>query len=266
LSNQSSWQFLTEQRSDSFPAGFSDSVFAENDCGVWFSNRLRTICHHHGARNYYLNGTTIARFCGYQGSAGHSWATSEERNSFAITIARRAEFQSAYGAPDLNFTDYTLTGQSSQWAGIRSQIRRHKSGRESVRDSLRYSRRKVDLLTDALSDFLEPYSRISAVNHAPQKARPLGRIVAVSPNVVLGDLGVQGKKTVHPLGFGEDISCMAKLADSPLPSVTDFFHQPHFDWSQAPVRWKPTSVATRRAQVSRQLFFTNYTLSSRSTM
>ena len=62
---------------------------------------------------------------------------------------------------------------------------------ESVRDSLRHGRREVDPLTDALSDFLEPRLGIGAVNHAPQKAQPLGGVVAVSPDVVLSDLGVQ---------------------------------------------------------------------------
>ena len=80
----------------------------------------------------------------------------------------------------------------------------------SVHDSLSRGR-EVDSLAHALPDFLEPSPGIGAVNHAPQKAQALGYVVAVSPNVVLGDLGVQGKKTVHAPGFGEDISCMAKL-------------------------------------------------------
>jgi hypothetical protein len=42
------------------------------------------------------------------------------------------------------------------------------------------------------------------MNHAPQKAQPFGCIVAVSPDVVLRDLGVQGKKAVHAPGLGED--------------------------------------------------------------
>ena len=70
-----------------------------------------------------------------------------------------------------------------------------------VRDSLRHGRREVDSLPDALSDFLEPRSWIGAVDHAPQKAQALGGVVAVSPDVVLRDLDVQGKKGIHAPGL-----------------------------------------------------------------
>ena len=49
------------------------------------------------------------------------------------------------------------------------------------------------------------------MNHAPQKAQPLGRIVAVPPDVVLRDLGVQSEKGIHAPGFGKDVSRVAKL-------------------------------------------------------
>src|SRR5271157_2665880 len=49
------------------------------------------------------------------------------------------------------------------------------------------------------------------MNYTPQEPEPLGCIVAISPDVVLRDLGVQGKKGINIPGFGEDVSCMAKL-------------------------------------------------------
>ncbi len=49
------------------------------------------------------------------------------------------------------------------------------------------------------------------MNHAAQKTQPLGRIVAVSPNVVLRDLGIQSEKAIHAPGFGEDVSRVAEL-------------------------------------------------------
>jgi len=80
-----------------------------------------------------------------------------------------------------------------------------------VRDSLRHGRREVDLFTESLPNFPEPHPGVGAVNHAPQKAEPLGGIVAVSPNVVLRDLCVQGKKAIHAPGLGKYISRVAKL-------------------------------------------------------
>jgi len=70
---------------------------------------------------------------------------------------------------------------------------------------------EVDLFTDALFDFLEPCSWIGAVNHAAQKAEPFGCIVAVPPDVVLRDLGVQSEKGIHAPRLGEDVSRVAKL-------------------------------------------------------
>ncbi len=49
------------------------------------------------------------------------------------------------------------------------------------------------------------------MNHAPQKAHPLGCIIAVSPDVVLRDLGVQSEKGIQVPGLGEDVSRVAKL-------------------------------------------------------
>ena len=49
------------------------------------------------------------------------------------------------------------------------------------------------------------------MNHAAEKAQPFGGVVPVSPNVVLRDLGVQSKKTVHAPGFGEDVRRVAEL-------------------------------------------------------
>jgi hypothetical protein len=68
------------------------------------------------------------------------------------------------------FTDYTLTGQSRRYAEIPRYIECHKSGYELVRDSLRHGRCEINSFPDTLPDFLEPRSRIGAVNHAPQKA------------------------------------------------------------------------------------------------
>jgi hypothetical protein len=68
---------------------------------------------------------------------------------------------------------------------------------ESVNDSLPDGGRKVDSLSHALPNFLEPSSWISAMNHAFQKAQPLGCIIAVSPDVVLRDLGVQSEKATR---------------------------------------------------------------------
>jgi hypothetical protein len=108
------------------------------------------------------------------------------------------------------FTYNNLTGRGSRCAGDRRQIERHQGVSASVHDSLSHSR-EVDSLAHALSDFLEPRPGIAAVNHAPQKAQALGCIVAISPNVVLSDFGVQGKKTVHAPWFSKYISRVAKL-------------------------------------------------------
>ena len=95
-----------------------------------------------------------------------------------------------------------------------------------ARDSLDHDRFKVDLLPDVLSDLLEPRSRIGAVNHTSQKTEVLGCIVAVSPNVVLRNLGVQGKKGIHAPGLGEDVGGVAKLRrfdDDSLLNVKNVF-------------------------------------------
>src|SRR5271166_695294 len=82
---------------------------------------------------------------------------------------------------------------------------------ELVHDSLSRGRRKVNPLPHALPDFPEPCSGTRAVNHAPQKAQPLGGVVAVSPDVVLRDLGIQGEKGIHASGPGEHVSRVAQL-------------------------------------------------------
>jgi len=108
------------------------------------------------------------------------------------------------------FTYNNLTGRSSRCAGDRRQIERHRGVSASVHDSLSHSR-EVDSLAHELPDFLEPRPGTGAVNDAPQKAQVLGCIVAISPNVVLSDFGVQGKKTVHAPWFSKYISRVAKL-------------------------------------------------------
>src|ERR1039458_460633 len=70
---------------------------------------------------------------------------------------------------------------------------------------------KVDRLPGALSDFLEPRSWIGAMNYTPQESEPLGCIIAVSPEVVLRDLGIQGEKGIQVPGLGEDLRCVSKL-------------------------------------------------------
>ena len=49
------------------------------------------------------------------------------------------------------------------------------------------------------------------MNHAPQKAQPLGCVVAVPTDVVLRDLGVQSEKGIHAPGLGKDVSRVAEL-------------------------------------------------------
>jgi len=49
------------------------------------------------------------------------------------------------------------------------------------------------------------------VNNPPQKAQPLRCIIAVPPNVVFCDPGVQGEKAVHTPWFGEHVSGVAQL-------------------------------------------------------
>src|SRR5271157_3543436 len=82
---------------------------------------------------------------------------------------------------------------------------------ESVHDSPPKGSRKVDSLPYALPHFLEPRPGIGAMNHAAEKAQSLGCIVAVPPDVVLRDLGVQSEKGIHAPGLGEDVSRVAKL-------------------------------------------------------
>jgi len=70
---------------------------------------------------------------------------------------------------------------------------------------------KVDSFTHALPDLPEPNSGIRTVNHAAEKAQPLGSIVAVAPDVILCDLGVQSEEAIHVPGLGEDVCSVAQL-------------------------------------------------------
>jgi hypothetical protein len=83
----------------------------------------------------------------------------------------------------------------------------------SSRDSRRYCFAKIYLLANSFSHFLEPRSGIAAMNDPLQKAQPLGNIVPIPPNVILRDLGVQGKKAVHAPGFGEHVCGVAVLGN-----------------------------------------------------
>src|ERR1035438_4199853 len=80
-----------------------------------------------------------------------------------------------------------------------------------MRIGSRFTGCKVDSLPGALFDFLEPCSWIGTMNYTPQESEPLGCIIAVSPDVVLRDLGVQSEKGIHAPGLGEDVSRVAKL-------------------------------------------------------
>src|SRR5271165_6006538 len=109
------------------------------------------------------------------------------------------------------FTSRTLSSNSTAQARSPAKANAENGVCGSVHDSLPYGGCKVDSLPDTLPDFLEPHSWVGAVNHAPQKAQPLGCIIAVSPDVVLRDLGVQGEKGIQVPGFGKDVSRVAKL-------------------------------------------------------
>ena len=105
------------------------------------------------------------------------------------------------------FTYNNLTGRSSKCGGDRRQINCH----QILRALLLHGCWEIDSLPRSLSQFLKPGLRIRAVYHASQIAQALGCIVAISPNVVLSDFGVQGKKTVHAPGFSKYIGRVAKL-------------------------------------------------------
>src|SRR5271167_2367818 len=108
----------------------------------------------------------------------------------------------------------------------RAKADAEKGVRGSVRNSASDGGCRVDSLPGALPDFLEPCSWIGAMNNPPQKAQPLGCIVAVSPDVVLRDLGVQSEKSIHASGLGEDVSRVAKLRgfdDDGFLNVEDVF-------------------------------------------
>jgi hypothetical protein len=56
-----------------------------------------------------------------------------------------------------------------------------------VGGSVGYRRGKVHLLLQALPHLLEPCSWIVAVDDSPQKSQPFSDIVAIAPNIILGD-------------------------------------------------------------------------------
>ena len=153
--------------------------------------------------------------------------TSEVESSSAAINILKPEEQSAQLACQLFFADRDLSGHGTACArGLQPTRLRKKNVCDAVHDSLSRGRRKVNPLPHALPDFPEPCSGTRAVNHAPQKAQPLGGVVAVSPNVVLRDLGVQSEKGIHASGLGEDLSRVAKLRgfdDDSFLNVEDIF-------------------------------------------
>lgn len=70
-------------------------------------------------------------------------------------------------------------------------------------------RSEVDFFPEALPHLLEPCSRIAAVDNAPQESQPFADVVAITPNVFLCDLGIQGEEAFHGSGLGENVSSMA---------------------------------------------------------
>jgi hypothetical protein len=50
---------------------------------------------------------------------------------------------------------------------------------------------------------LEPGSRVSAVDDAPQESQAFTDVISIPPNIFLRDLGVQGEEAFHASGFGE---------------------------------------------------------------
>ena len=77
--------------------------------------------------------------------------------------------------------------------------------------SLRRGRCKLNSLAHSLAKFLEPGSRIGAVNHATQKSQTLRCVVTVSADVIFRDPCVQDEEAVHAPGLREDVSRVTKL-------------------------------------------------------
>jgi hypothetical protein len=50
---------------------------------------------------------------------------------------------------------------------------------------------------------LEPGSRVSAVDDAPQEYPTFTDVISIPQNIFLRDLGVQGEEAFHASGFGE---------------------------------------------------------------
>ena len=102
------------------------------------------------------------------------------------------------------FTNRTLTGTESHSPP-------GKCGTCGRCESHPNSYLKVDCLTHALPDLLEPNYRIRTVDHASQKSEPLGCILSVPPNIVLRDRCIEPKKTLDSPRLREDVSGVAKL-------------------------------------------------------
>ncbi len=75
--------------------------------------------------------------------------------------------------------------------------------------SVARARSEVDLFSQALPHLLEPCSRICAVDDTPQESQPFADVVTIAPNLLLADLGVQGKEAFHTSGFGKNIGSVA---------------------------------------------------------
>src|SRR5208283_4063728 len=85
-----------------------------------------------------------------------------------------------FGHHQLFFTSRTLSSNSTAQARSPAKANAGNGLCGSVHDSLPDGSCEVDSLPGALSDFLEPRSWIGTMNHAPQKAQPLGCIIGVS--------------------------------------------------------------------------------------
>jgi hypothetical protein len=59
--------------------------------------------------------------------------------------------------------------------------------------------------TQIAAKIFQPGPRISAVQHPPDKAQLLGRVIAVASDVVFGELGIQRKEVIHGRRASEQI-------------------------------------------------------------
>ena len=98
--------------------------------------------------------------------------------------------------------------------------------------SLQGSGCEVGCFTDALSDFLKPHPWIGTMNRAAQESQLFGHVLAVVADVVFADPGVQGKKTPHAAGLGENIGGMTEfrgLNHDRLLQIEDVFGPEQID-------------------------------------